>query len=90
MASTATIVEVELHGYSDNPVYDEMCHKLAYLAGLWRRHKTDEIAHQYQTLLRALIILGFVGAVLGAIVSRKQMIEKQLNSAMASLVKIPN
>ena len=59
MASTATIVEVELHGYSDNPVYDEMCHKLAYLAGLWRRHKTDEIAHQYQTLLRALIILGF-------------------------------
>ena len=59
MASTATIVEVELHGYSDNPVYDEMCHKLAYLAGLWRRHKTDEIAVQYQTLLRALIILGF-------------------------------
>ena len=59
MASTATIVEVELHGYSDNPVYDQMCYKLARLAGAWREEKTDKIAEQYQTLLRALIILGF-------------------------------
>lgn len=59
MGTHTVMMEVVRYGYSDNSVYDEMCHKLAYLAGLWRRHKTDEIADQYQTLLRALIILGF-------------------------------
>ena len=58
MATTET-VEVTRYGYSDNLVYDALIDKLADFAGLWRRHKTMEIAGQYQTILRALIILGF-------------------------------
>ena len=60
MASPTTVtVEVVRYGFSDNPVYDRLVDKLGYLAGLWRRHKTDEIAQQYQTVLKTLIILGF-------------------------------
>ena len=47
------------YGYSNEPVYDKLIDKLGYLAGLWRRHKTTEIADQYQTVLRTLILLGY-------------------------------
>lgn len=58
MSSTKN-VEIFHYGYSDDPVYDKLIDKLGYLAGLWRRHKTTEIAEQYQTVLRTLILLGF-------------------------------
>lgn len=56
---TTRMKEVEAYGFSDNPVYDKLIDKLGYLAGLWRRHKTTEIADQYQTVLRTLILLGY-------------------------------
>jgi len=58
MSSTKN-VEIFHYGYSDDPVYDKLIDKLGYLVGLWRRHKTTEIAEQYQTVLRTLILLGF-------------------------------
>ncbi|MEL7433954.1 MAG: hypothetical protein AAFN11_08395 [Chloroflexota bacterium] len=56
---TAENTTISLYGYSNNPVYDKLIDKLGYLAGLWRRHKTTEIADQYQTVLRTLILLGY-------------------------------
>lgn len=56
---TTIIKEVETYGFSDNPVYDKIIDKLGYLAGLWRRHQTTEIAEQYQTVLRTLVLLGY-------------------------------
>lgn len=56
---TTIIKEVETYGFSDNPVFDKIIDKLGYLAGLWRRHQTMEIAEQYQTVLRTLILLGY-------------------------------
>ncbi|MEL6406456.1 MAG: hypothetical protein AAFR81_18955 [Chloroflexota bacterium] len=56
---TVESTAISLYGYSNNPVYDKLIDKLGYLAGLWRRHKTTEIADQYQTVLRTLILLGY-------------------------------
>ncbi len=52
-------VAISRYGYSKEPVYDKLIDKLGSLAGLWRRHKMTEIAEQYQTVLRTLILLGF-------------------------------
>ncbi|MEL6408331.1 MAG: hypothetical protein AAFR81_28450 [Chloroflexota bacterium] len=45
--------------FSDILVYDKLIDVLAYLSGLWRETKEDKVAEQYQTVLRALIIIGF-------------------------------
>jgi hypothetical protein len=59
MASNKVLIEVERYGFSDNPTFDTLLNKLAQLAGKWRSNKQNEVATQYQTILRSLIMLGF-------------------------------
>lgn len=59
MATNKILIEVERYGFSDNPTFDTLLNKLAQLAGKWRTTKTDEVAEQYQTILRSLMMLGF-------------------------------
>ena len=39
--------------------YDELQNRLAYLAGLWRRVKSDEVVERYHIVLKTLLELGF-------------------------------
>jgi hypothetical protein len=57
----ATQAITDLHGFDENPIYDGMIHQLARLAAKWRGDKSDEVAEQYQTLLKGLLIMGWRG-----------------------------
>jgi hypothetical protein len=57
----ASEVLVTLHGFDENPVYDEILFRLTRLAGKWRGEKSDEVVLQYQTILEALLIMGWRG-----------------------------
>ena len=39
--------------------YNQLLDRLSYLAGLWRRLKTDEVAERYHAVLRTLLELGY-------------------------------
>lgn len=53
---TAQLVK---HGYSDNPIYDELLWKLSELAGLWRRTKDETVVTRYHHILLSLLELGY-------------------------------
>jgi hypothetical protein len=59
MATNKILIEVERYGFSDNPTFDALLNKLAQLAGKWRTTKANQVAEQYQTILRSLVMLGF-------------------------------
>ena len=39
--------------------YEDLLNRLAYLAGLWRRLKSDEVVTRYHAVLRTLLELGY-------------------------------
>ncbi|MCI0712584.1 MAG: hypothetical protein L0154_20680 [Chloroflexi bacterium] len=51
--------QVERFGFDDNPVFDKLMNELAYLAGYWRETKEDTLVERYQTILRALVFIGY-------------------------------
>ena len=60
----ASQVLVILHGYDDNPIYDDILYRLSRLAGKWRGEKNDAVAEQYRTLLNALLVMGWRGSLM--------------------------
>jgi hypothetical protein len=57
-------VLVTLHGFDDNPTYDDILYRLARLAGKWRVTKDDSVAEQYRTMLTALLMMGWRGSLM--------------------------
>jgi hypothetical protein len=45
--------------YSKNPTFDRIMDELGWLAGAWRETKEDNYVSKYQTLLRALLEMGW-------------------------------
>ena len=48
-------------GYSKNPAYDALIHKLGEVVLRWRSTKSDEVAQQYREVLNTLLLLGWRG-----------------------------
>ena len=57
--SEIVMMKVERFGFSENPVFDKLMSELAFLAGKWRRTKEDTLVERYQTILRALVFIGY-------------------------------
>jgi hypothetical protein len=54
-------VLIERYGYSDDPTYDSLLHKLGVLAGEWRETKAEDTCDQYATVLRTLLLMSWRG-----------------------------
>jgi hypothetical protein len=60
----ASEVVVKLHGYDDNPTYDDILYRVSRLAGKWRVTKDDAVAEEYRTLLKAVLLMGWRGSLM--------------------------
>ena len=55
----ASILNRQRLGYSEDPTFDRIMDELGWLAGAWRETKEENYVNKYQTLLRALLEMGW-------------------------------
>ena len=59
MATEVKPIKRVIGTFSDNPVYDEMLHKLAELSAAWGSTKAPALVQRYNVVLLSLVELGF-------------------------------